>query len=175
MTTSQISLLALISVGGIGILFIGASMLMKAVARRKAKACTAVTMGTVIDHRFIGEGRMYPVLEYTVDGAQYHVRKQFRGIKTKSLSGLPVLTQAAAYEDAKGWLHVQTGSIARLGALAEQLWPIGSQMTVHYNPCNPDKSYVERPIVGNFATLMFNIAGFSLIAVGILLYVLIQR
>lgn len=58
MTTSQISLLALILVGGIGILLIGVSALMKAVARKKAKACTAVTMGTVIDHRFTGEGRM---------------------------------------------------------------------------------------------------------------------
>ena len=175
MTTSQISLLALISVGGIGILFIGASMLMKAAAHKKAKACTAVTMGAVIDHRFMGEGRMYPVLEYTVDGTRYHVRKQFRGIKTKSLSGLPIRTQAAAYEDPKGWLHVQTGPIARLDTLAEQLWPLGSQMTVHYNPSNPGKSYVERPIVGNFATLMFNIAGFLLIAMSILPYVLIQR
>ena len=175
MTTSQISLLALISVGGIGILFIGASMLMKAAARKKAKACTAVTMGTVIDHRFTGEGRMYPVLEYTVDGAQYRAKKQFRGIKTKSLSGLPIYTQAVAHEDAKGWLRVQTGPVARLSTLAEQLWPLGSQMTVHYNPSNPDKSYVERPIVGNFATLMFNIAGFLLIATGILLYFLIQR
>lgn len=128
MTTSQISLLALILVGGIGILLIGVSMLMKAVARRKAKGCTAATTGTVIDHRFMGEGRMYPVLEYTVDGTQY-----------------------------------------------QQLWPLGSQMTVHYNPGNPSKSYVERPIVGNFATLMFNIAGFLLIAMSILLYVLIQR
>ena len=169
MTTSQISLLALISVGGIGILLIGMSTLMKAAARRKAKACTAMIMGTVIDHRFMGEGRMYPVLEYTVDGTRYHVRKQFRGVKTKSLSGLPVRTQSAAYEDAKGWLHVQTGPIARLDTLAEQLWPLGSQMTVHYNPSSPDKSYVERPIVGDFATLMFNIAG------SILLYVLIQR
>lgn len=84
MTTSQISLLALISVGGIGILLIGMSTLMKAAARRKAKACTAMIMGTVIDHRFMGEGRMYPVLEYTVDGTRYHVRKQFRGVKTKS-------------------------------------------------------------------------------------------
>lgn len=33
MTTSQISLLALILVGGIGILLIGAGMLMKAAAR----------------------------------------------------------------------------------------------------------------------------------------------
>ena len=175
MTTSQISLLALISVGGIGILFIGASMLMKAAARRKAKACTAMIMGTVIDHRFMGEGRMYPVLEYTVDGTQYRAKKQFRGIKTKSMSGHPVRTQAVAHEDAKGWLHVWTGPIARLSTLAEQLWPLGSQMTVHYNPSNPDISYVERPIVGNFATLMFNIAGFLLIVVGILLYVLIQR
>lgn len=62
MITSQISLLALILVGGIGILLIGVSALMKAAARKKAKACTAVTMGTVIDHRFMGEGRMYPVL-----------------------------------------------------------------------------------------------------------------
>lgn len=175
MTTSQISLLVLILVGGIGILLIGVSALMKAAARKKAKACTAVTMGTVIDHRFMGEGRMYPVLEYAVDGTQYRAKKQFRGIMTKSLSGLPIRTQATAYEDAKGWLHVQTGPIARLGTLAEQLWPLGSQMTVYYNPSNPDKSYVERPIVGNFATLMFNIAGFLLIAMSILLYVLIQR
>lgn len=74
MTTSQISLLALILVGGIGILLIGVSALMKAVARKKAKACTAVTMGTVINHRFMGEGRMYPVLEYTVDGTQYRAK-----------------------------------------------------------------------------------------------------
>ena len=91
------------------------------------------------------------------------------------MSGLPIRTQAAAHEDPKGWLHVQTGPIARLDTLAEQLWPLGSQMTVHYNPSNPGKSYVERPIVGNFATLMFNIAGFLLIAMSILLYVLIQR
>ena len=175
MTTSQISLLALILVGGSGILLIGVSALMKAAARRKAEACTAATRGTVVDHRFTGEGRMYPVLEYTVDGTQYRAKKQFRGIKIKSLSGLPIYTQAVAHEDAKGWLRVQTGPVARLSTLAEQLWPLGSQMTVYYNPSNPDKSYVERPIVGNFATLMFNIAGFSLIAVGILLYVLIQR
>lgn len=175
MTTSQISLLALISVGGIGCLLIAVSALMKAATRRKAKGCTAMTMGTVVDHRFMGEGRMYPVLEYTVDGTQCRATKQFRGIKTKRMSGLPICTQATAYEDAKGWLHVQTGPIARLDTLAEQLWPLGSQMTVHYNPSNPGKSYVERPIVGNFATLMFNIAGFLLIAMGILLYVLIQR
>lgn len=74
MITSQISLLALILVGGIGILLIGVSALMKAAARKKAKACTAVTMGTVIDHRFMGEGRMYPVLEYAVDGTQYRAK-----------------------------------------------------------------------------------------------------
>lgn len=175
MTTPQISLLALISVGGIGCLLIAVSALMKAATRRKAKGCTAMAMGTVVDYRFMGEGRMCPVLEYTVNGAQYRARKQFRGVKTVSLSGLPVRTQTAAYEDAKGWLHVQTGSIARLDTLAERLWPLGSQMTVYYDPGNPDKSYVERPIVGDFATLMFNIMGFSLIAAGILLYVLIQR
>ena len=99
----------------------------------------------------------------------------FRGVKTVRLSGLPVRTQTAAYEDAKGWLHVRTGPVARLDTLAEQLWPLGSQMTVHYDPGNPEKSYVERPIVGNFATLMTSITGFLLIAVSILLYVLIQR
>lgn len=175
MTTSQTSLLALILVGGIGILLIGVGALMKAAARRKVKACTAATTGTVVDHRFTGEGRMYPILEYTVGDAQYHVRKQFRGVRTVRLSGLPVRTQAAAYEDAKGWLHVKMGPVARLSTLAEELWPLGSQMTVYYDPGNPDKSYVERPIIGNFATLMANIAGFLLIAVSILLYVLIQR
>ena len=142
MTTSQISLLALILVGGIGILLIGVSALMKAVARKKAKACTAVTMGTVINHRFMGEGRMYPVLEYIVDGTQYRAKKQFRGIKTKSLSGLPIRTQATAHEDAKGWLHAapppsRTGkSVAVVGSgpsglsVAEYLNKRGHAVTV---------------------------------------------
>ena len=144
MTTSQISLLALISVGGIGILLIGMSTLMKAAARRKAKACTAMIMGTVIDHRFMGEGRMYPVLEYTVDGTRYHVRKQFRGVKTKSLSGLPVARKARRTKTPRAGA-VQTGPIARLDTLAEQLWPLGSQMTVHYNPTQPRQELCRAP------------------------------
>lgn len=148
MTTSQISLLALISVGGIGILLIGMSTLMKAAARRKAKACTAMIMGTVIDHRFMGEGRMYPVLEYTVDGTRYHVRKQFRGVKTKSLSGLPVRTQSAAYEDAKGWLHVQTGPITRLDTLAEQLLAPRQPNDCALQPQQPRQELCRAPYRG---------------------------
>ena len=90
------------------------------------------------------------------------------------ISGVPVPVKSEVYEDEKGWLHVKTGSIANLRQLAEQLWPINSKMTVYYNPNNPKKCYVDRPISKSFTSMMFIIMGIVTILLSVLVFFLMQ-
>lgn len=71
MTDLQIALLALGVVGFIGIALIVAGVLAKVLIARKNSSCTASTTGVVVRHGFNGEGRLYPVVMYAVDGVSY--------------------------------------------------------------------------------------------------------
>ena len=51
---------------------------------------------------------------------------------------------------------------------------MGSQMTVYYDPNDPKRSYVDRPISGGFVSMMFVIMGAAAIAIGGLTFFLIQ-
>jgi hypothetical protein len=173
MSELQIAWLELGTVGGLGVILALAGIMIEIVTKRKNALCTYKTNGVVIKYGFPGEGRMYPVVEYIVDGNFYQDKKKFRGIKTKKISGLPMYVQSKAYEDEKGWLHVKIGSIANLRQLAEQLWPINSEMTVYYNPKDPKKCYVERPVSGSFTSTMFIIMGLVTIILGVVVFFLI--
>lgn len=127
-----------------------------------------------MQYRFPGEGRMYLIVEYFADGACYRAKKKFREVKTKKISGLPIRVQSIAYEDEQDLLHVKIGSIANLRQLAEQLWPLGGRMNVYYNPNNPKKCYVDRPVSGSFVTVMFIIMGFVAILSGLTVFFMMQ-
>lgn len=170
----QIAWLVWMTVGGIGGVLILAGTAIHLVKKGKNKSCTQQTKGCVVRYGFPGDGRMYPIVEYAVDGICYRARKEFRGIITKKQSGFPVGVQAKVYEDEKGWLHIQRGAIADLRLLAETLWPMGSQMTVYYDPNDPKRSYVDRPLSGGFVSMMFVIMGAVAIALGGLTFFLIQ-
>lgn len=174
MSKIQIAWLEWMTVGGIGGVLILAGMAIHLVKKGKTKSCIQQTKGRVVQYGFPGDGRMYPIVEYAVDGICYRARKEFRGIITKKQSGFPVGVQAKVYEDEKGWLHIQRGAIADLRLLAEGLWPMGSQMTVYYDPNDPKRSYVDRPISGGFVSVMFVIMGAAAIAIGGLTFFLIQ-
>lgn len=175
MTEIQIAWLELIMCGGIGVILALSGVIIDIVAKRKNKACTKQVEGIVIRHRFLGEGKMYPIVEYFVDETCYKTRKRFRGVKTLKISGFPAIPmQPNAYEDEKGWLHVKRGSFVNMRNLAEQLWPIGSKMTVYYNPNNPKTSYVERPITKSFTSIMFVIMGIAVVLLSVALFFLIQ-
>lgn len=174
MSKIQIAWLEWVTVGGIGGVLILAGTVIHLVKKGKNKSCTQQTKGRVVRYGFPGDGRMYPIVEYAVDGTCYRTRKEFRGIITKKQSGFPVGVQAKVYEDEKGWLHIQRGAIADLRLLAETLWPMGSQMTVYYDPNDPKRSYVDRPLSGGFVSMMFVIMGAAAIAIGGLTFFLIQ-
>lgn len=174
MSKMQIAWLEWMIVGGIGGALILAGMAIHLVQKRKNQPCTQQTKGRVVKYGFPGDGRMYPIVEYVVDGTCYRTKKEFRGVITKKQSGFPAGVQAKAYEDEKGWLHIQRGGIANLRLLAEGLWPMGSQMTVYYDPNDPKRSYVDRPISGGFVSVMFVIMGTAAVAIGGLTFFLIQ-
>lgn len=174
MTDSQIALLALLAVGGIGLIIVIAGVLIKIIATKKNAACTMMTTGVVIKHKFAGGGRFYPVVAFKVNGKSYTTKKKFNGIIRVQRTGLLIPTNNAAWEDDKGYLHVKTGPIANMRLLAEQLWPLGSQINVFYDPRNPNKNYVERPISNIFVSRAFLFAGLGTILLAVLVFYLMQ-
>lgn len=174
MSELQIAWLELIIVGGLGVILALSGVIINIIVKRQNKSCTKQTEGIVIQYGFPGDGRMYPIVEYVVDGTCYKAKKKFRGVKRISASGFPIQVQQKAYEDEKGWLHIKTGPTANLRQLAEQLWPIDSKMTVYYNSNNPKKCYVDRPISGSFTSIMFVLVGMATIILSVLVFFLIQ-
>ncbi len=174
MSKIQIAWLGFLLVGGVGVLFIFSGVMITIVTKKQMKQCTKKIEGAVVQYQFPGGGSMNPIVEYVVDGNRYIAKKKFRGILTKRISGLSVHVASGVYEDEKGWLHVKTGSIANLRQLAEQLWPINSKMTVYYNPNNPKKCYVDRPISKSFTSMMFIIMGIVTILLSVLVFFLMQ-
>ena len=130
MAEIQIAWLELMTVGGLGVILVLLGVIFNIIVKRQNKLCTKKTDGIVKQYGFPGNGRVYPIVEYFVNGTCYKAKKKFRGIITTQLSGVPVPMKSEVYEDEKGWLHVKTGAIANLRQFAEQLWPINSKMTV---------------------------------------------
>ena len=86
MSKIQIAWLEWMTVGGIGGVLILAGTAIHLVKKGKNKSCTQQTEGCVVRYGFPGDGRMYPIVEYAVDGICYRARKEFRGIITKKQS-----------------------------------------------------------------------------------------
>ena len=89
MTELQIAYLELAIVGGLGALLVIAGIVARALAKRANDSCTARTTGTVLKHRFTGEGRLYPVVQYEASGKNHQVRKRYNGVKLVRVTGLP--------------------------------------------------------------------------------------
>ena len=147
MPQQTIALLTLAVVGGSGIILILAALILRKRTRNKMENCTAVTDGKVIRYVFPGKERMTPVLAFEIQGETCPCRKQFRGYK---IMRTPVPQKAEAWEDEKGYIHIKRGPLADLNGLAQQLWPLGSQMQVHYDPQNPKSNYACDPDTNSF-------------------------
>ena len=170
MAQQQIALLELAFVGGLGAILFITGILIKVLTERKNSRCTSKTVGKVIRHSFMGDGRITPVVEYEVGGARYTCRKRFNGIiKVHSTR----LDEPDAWEDEKGYLHVRTGILSNMRQLAQTLWPVGSEMEVYYDPDDSGTSYVGAPVDNAVLGRVFLITGAGIVALGILLYFLI--
>ena len=174
MAEIQIAWLELMTVGGLGVILVLLGVTFNIIVKRQNQLCTKQTDGIVKQYGFPGNGRVYPIVEYFVNETCYKTKKIFCGIKTTQISGAPVQVPPAVYVDEKGWPHANTGYIANMHQHAEQLWPINSKMTVYYNPNNPKKCYVDRPISKSFTSMMFIIMGIVTILLSVLVFFLMQ-
>ena len=160
--------------GGIGLILIISGILMNMISNKHNKQCTKSVEGYVVSYNFPGESRVYPIVEYVVDGITYKTKKKYKGIKSIKASVIPLPIKSNAYEDEKGYLHIKLGAISNVRQMAEKLWPINSKMIVYYNPDNPKICYVDRPIHNGFASMMFIIMGTAVIVMSIIVFFLMQ-
>ena len=172
MAQQQIAWLELTLVAGLGAILFLAGILVRLLTDRKNSRCTAKAVGKVIRHGFMGDGQMAPVVEYEVGGKAYTRTKKYDAVIKVRSTGIK---EPAAWEDEKGRLHVRTGILADLRQLAQTLWPLGSEMEVCYDPCDPGTAYVGAPNSNSFLCGVFLITGAGIAALGILLYFLISK
>ena len=175
MAEIQIAWLELMTVGGLGVILVLLGVTFNIIVKRQNKLCTKKTDGIVKQYGFPGNGRVYPIVEYFVNGTCYKAKKKFRGIITTQLSGVPVPMKPEVYEDEKRMATCKNMELLQIcNQLAEQLWPINSKMTVYYNPNNPKKCYIDRPISKRFTSMMFIIMGTVTILLSVLVFFLMQ-
>lgn len=176
MSRETVALLQLLIDGGIGLILFAIGIFMKVMRDKKAKKCTATVTGHVVKHRFYGKGHAAPIVKYTVKGKNYQVRRKFNGVVSKKIvkPGYYMAESGASVTE-RDYLHIPKSAITNLGAMAEELWPIDSEMTVYYNPDKPRKAYAERlPVGASLATIMFVIFGVCIIALAVLMYFVIH-
>lgn len=171
MLDDMIAMQALGILGGLGVIFIVAAIAVKINSQRKISKCSEQTVGNVIKHRFPGDGRIVPVIEFETNGRIYRTEKKFNGCK-KVRHPLPM--KPDAWEDDKGYFCIVMGTIANMKKTAENLWPIGSPAQVFYSPKDPEINYVDRPIQNGFLKNTFLFSGIGLILVGIMMFFIIK-
>ena len=171
MSTQTIALMALLILSALGFLLVLIAVIIKTYTKKKNKRCTSETYGKVIKYLFPGDGRIVPVVEFETNQKKYVSKKMINGyIKVRK----PSLSDPYAWEDEKGFLHTTVGPIANVKQAAQELWPIGAEMKVYFDSIDPRINYVERPTENSLAFFIFLITGIALIALGVLMYWLIQ-
>ena len=66
--------------GGIGLILIISGILMNMISNKHNKQCTKSVEGKVISYGFLGESRMYPIVEYIIDDVTYKTKKKYKGL-----------------------------------------------------------------------------------------------
>ena len=99
MTEIQIAWLELMTVGGLGVILVLLGVTFNIIVKRQNQLCTKQTDGIVKQYGFPGNGRVYPIVEYFVNGTCYKTKKIFCGIKTTQISGVPVPVKSEVYDN----------------------------------------------------------------------------
>lgn len=175
MGNMQIALLELLSAGGLGAALIITGVVLQYSKKTNSEKCTHLTTGHIVKHILNSNGNIKPVVEYQVNGKIYTVVRRFRGIITRtnvSLNNLYVTK--GAYVTDKDYLYVPIGTITNMKQMAQDLWPIGSEMTVYYNPSFPEQAYAEKkPFGTSLLVILFYILGIVILLISVIIAVII--
>lgn len=158
-------------------------------SRQKGRLCSEMTMGTVVRYSAVRyNGVRLPVVEYVVDGQSYTVAgPKFKagvtftasvpvpGLRVKQTSNLNTredLPDVLVRKQIRS--SFGNGQAERNQTFLPQLYPVGSQAEVYYDPDKPKRSYVQRhvspPVI--FSIWIPLIA--SIVCIGLSVYFLAQ-
>lgn len=145
MTNEQIALLEFCLVGGTGLLLLLLGVILNVLQKRKIRRCSRRTTGHVAEYHFHGEGRVCPAVEFCAAGQTFRILRRFRGyVTTKKVSPGHLCSDSGAFVSDRDYLHVPMSAVTDLRKMAEELWPIGSEMAVYYDPEDPKRAFAEK-------------------------------
>ena len=173
----QTSILILLTLGIPGLILFIVGAFMRLAAEKRNDKCTAQSTGIVIDYYrkgslSHGDFHVGPVVEFKNEhGNSYTARKNFAGVVRKTDSRRVGL-ENGMYEDSKGVLRITTGrSGLSEEAMAENLWPLGSEMTVYYDPSDPSvRNYVDKPVNSKVLPNIFMLTGIAFVVLSGIMY-----
>lgn len=171
MSNSIIAILELGIIGGLGIIFLVIALFIKTSSKNKISQCNKLTEGIIVKHKYPGDSRVIPIVEYTVDGKVYRTEKKYNGFKKVRY---PLPMKSDFWEDENGYLCVKIGLAVNIRKIANNVWPIGSTVKVFYSPSNPKINYVDRPINNGLLINIFLISGVALTVLGFVLFLIIK-
>lgn len=145
--------IACISVAGAGLLTALLSLLFFMRAKMLKERCTARAAGTVIGHRFNRTNEsgvsFAPVVEFMVNGRIYKARRHYRGLAVKRITGADA-QQESFYISEKDVFHLNiAGNAHNYRMMAEEAWPLGSELPVLYDPQKPKRAFVEKVVTAS--------------------------
>ncbi len=153
----------------LGFLLILSAFILSLWDRKRSKKYSSVAVGTVIKHQFMCKNDIsYPraIVEYSIDGKNYQCKQTYRSVSYNSLKHAK---QDWELDENYG-LHIySTRKCERHVNPVENLFPLGSNLIVHYVPERPEKAYCGALISTNLIETILCVIGTFLALFGTLL------
>ena len=166
----------------VGILLIILSIVFFLKEKRLKKNCTSMVKGNVIKYKYFGSNNarsISPVVEYTVDGKKYNAYRHYKKIVSKNkyvLNKNKMLGENDNFSILDDTFYINTvGFYHNYRVLAEEKWPLGTELPVFYNPKNPKQGFVEKVVTINKTVgIVFLCTGVGLIILSLVFYILLS-
>ena len=162
----------------IGVLLVILSILFFLKEKRLKKNCISVAKGNVIKYKYLGSNNarsISPVVEYTVDGKKYNAYRHYKKIVSKNKCVLNN-DESDNFYILNDTFYINTmGVYHNYRLLAEEKWPLRTELTVFYNPKNPKQGFVEKVVTINKTVgIVLLCTGVGLIILSFISYILLS-
>lgn len=161
----------LLTLGGLGVIFLIVGLIVKNAMNRKLDRCTIKTVGEIVGYSSRGNGVSLPVVQYEVNGSPYKGKLIYRAVFRK---------QSPRYKESKVTshkfdqsLHIKQNSFISINVM-QKLFPMGSPLDVYYNGEKPKENFVQRKPNSLIPTIITG-TGLLYIGIGLLLFFLFRN
>ena len=178
----NVQIISCTCIGIVGIVFIILSMPFFLKQKRLEKNCSNKITGKVIKYKYLGSNNarsISPVVKYTIDGKEYTAYRHYKKIVSTN-KYVPNVNEMLGQNDSFYILddvfYINTkGFYHNYRALAEKMWPLGTELPVFYNPKNPKQGFVEKVItISKIVGIVLLCTGVGLIILSFISYILLS-